>query len=100
MIGRRGYFESLTMYAAAVFNRSSCDTILRPGSTGLLVWSQDSIHATEKVSFPGCEGLPDKQLRVVCCLFELLYELCIAPANDKSESPGFETPLGVFGARE
>ena len=81
-------------------SRSSCDTILHPVATSLLVWSQDSIHAIQKVSPLGCEGPQEKRLATHGLLsFELLYELCIAPASDISESPGFMTPLGDIGAR-
>jgi len=30
-------------------------------------------------------------------LCELAYDLALTPSDNVSQSPGFETPLGVFG---
>jgi hypothetical protein len=38
-----------------------------------------------------------KQLHMVGYLCELVYNLALAPGENVSQSPGFETPLGVFG---
>ena len=52
-----------------------------------------SIHVLYCIS----HRLQDKQLHMVGYLFELFYDLMIAPRHNVSQSPGFETPLGVFG---
>ena len=44
--------------------------------------------------------LRDKQLHMVGYLFELFYDLMIAPRNNVSCSPGFETCLGIFGGTD
>ena len=32
-------------------------------------------------------------------LCELVYDLALAPGDNVSQSPGFETPLGIFGGQ-
>ena len=49
------------------------------------------------VAFAGCSTLEEKQLHMVGYLFELAYDLMISPTDNVSRSPGFETPLGIFG---
>ena len=50
-----------------------------------------------RVGFNGLTTLKEKQLRIVGYAFELVYDLMISPLDNISKSPGFETPLGVFG---
>jgi len=88
------------MFAVATINISNRDIIVCPSAAGVLNWTTASLQLTNKVKFAGCQSLHEKQLRMVSYLFELGYELCLAPAHDVSESPGFETPLGVFGGVE
>ena len=49
------------------------------------------------VNFLNAKDLEAKQLHMVGCLCELVCDLALAPGNNVSQSPGFETPLGVFG---
>jgi hypothetical protein len=34
---------------------------------------------------------------MVAYLCELAYDIALSPDHNVSESPGFETPLGIFG---
>ena len=40
-----------------------------------------------------------KQLHMVGYLCELVYDLGLAPGDNVSQSPGFETPFGIFGGQ-
>ena len=54
----------------------------------------------EALKFPGTERLFQKQLHMLGYLWELSYDLCIAPSSNVSSNPGFETPLGIFSASD
>ena len=85
------------MVAAAALDSADCDIILSPGEGRVLKWSAAILAVTAKVNFRGCGNLHEKQLRMAAYLFELCYELCLAPSANVSESPGFETVIGIFG---
>jgi hypothetical protein len=42
------------------------------------------------------ELVASKQLHMVAYLFELVYDLMLAPEENVSSSPGFERPLAIF----
>ena len=48
----------------------------------------------------GANGIREKQLHMIGYLSELVYNAAIAPDNNVSSSPGFETPLGIFKGRK
>jgi hypothetical protein len=50
-----------------------------------------------KIRFAGTQCLKEKQLHMVAYLCELAYDIALSPDHNVSESPGFETPLGIFG---
>jgi hypothetical protein len=54
---------------------------------GLLYWSATAMSKVTK----------DKQLHMVGFLFEMLYDLMIAPNANVSQSPGFESFLHIYG---
>lgn len=101
---RRGYREDLLLFVGAAFDRKDasqvsnlCDTNT---DTGLLNWPQDTISHINKVNFPGCFTLQDKQLHMVGYVIELFYDLLISTSDNVSSSPGFETCIGVFGKKQ
>jgi hypothetical protein len=49
------------------------------------------------INFANAKDLKAKQLQMVGYLCELVYDLALAPGDNVSQLPGFETPLGVFG---
>lgn len=67
----------------------------RDTATGLFVWSDDAMGHLETL-WHGQLGT-SKQLHMVGYLFELIYDLMLAPDDNVSCSPGFESPLGIFG---
>jgi hypothetical protein len=67
-------------------------------SKGLLFWPEDVLGRLRTTGcFRGCSTLEEKQLHMVGYLFELAYNLMIAPQDNVSRSPGFESCLGIFG---
>jgi len=96
-----GWWDDLELCAGLLFDRADtaavralCDT---NASRGLLSWRPIHMNRIRAVKFRG-GGVndQDKQLHMVGYLFELIFDLMIAPKDNLSESPGFETPLGVF----
>ena len=67
-------------------------------SKGILVWPKLDRKSINEIKFAGASTLEAKQLHMVGYLFELGYDLMIAPSANVSESAGFETPLGIFGS--
>jgi len=71
----------------------------RPVS-GILNWSDEALARLGNINFSGDGSLRAKQLHATGYLFELFYDLLIAPADNISRSPGFEACLGIFGNTE
>ena len=98
---RRGYFGSLEQYVGLGFMRTNQEAVNALCSSTsedrLLSWSASHLERTAAVNFPGSPSMVEKQLHMVGYLFELAYDLMISPRDNVSRSPGFETPLGIFG---
>jgi hypothetical protein len=52
------------------------------------------------VNFANAKDIKAKQLHMVGYLCELVYDLALTPGDNVSQSPGFETPLGIFGGSD
>jgi hypothetical protein len=63
-------------------------------------WSKEVLERIGAVNFLGAKDLEAKQLHMVGYLCELVYDLALAPDQNVSQSPGFETPLGIFGGSD
>ncbi len=103
-ISRRGFFEDICVFVGLGFNRKDvaamkvlCSTT---PSSGIFSWSKEMLEHVSKVKFAGCSTLAEKQLHMIGYMFELLYDLMISPRDNVSRSPGFETPLGIFGGSD
>ena len=87
----KGYFEHLSLHAGLVFKigDEEAKTALcsADDKKGLLYWSPTVMSKVTK----------DKQLHMVGYLFEMLYDLMIAPNANVSQSPGFESFLHIYG---
>ena len=64
---------------------------------GIFRFSERKKKQMEKVKFGGESTLKGKQLHCLGYLMELAYDLALAPRDNVSSSPGFETCLGNFG---
>ena len=79
-------------------NRQRAKVLSHPSNRRLGCSSGRRATSTASVPcFAGCSTLEEKQLHMAGYLFELVYDLMISPRDNVSRSPGFETPLGVFG---
>ena len=97
---RRGFFCQLEQYCGLAFVPACALHIHeRDGERALFVWEDKHVQRLKQIRF---NGIPDadiisRQLHFVGYLCELAYDLCLAPDMNVSRSPGFETPLGIFG---
>ena len=99
-LGRKGYFENLTAYCGLGFDRNKLPQAIfetDPNKEHLFRWDPDILRMIEKVNFRGAETVQEKQLHFVGYLLELCYDLALSSDQNVSRSPGFETPLGIFG---
>jgi len=103
-IVRRGFRENLQLYYALVFDPTQ-DTAagmicaLTP-TNGIFFWSDETLRRLSNINFAGDASIRTKQLHATGYLIELYYDLLIAPCDNISKSPGFETCLGTFGNTE
>ncbi len=68
--------------------------------SGIFAWSTEMLDQIGTVNFANAKDLKAKQLHMVGYLCELVHDLALAPGDDVSQSPGFETPLGIFGGAD
>ena len=96
---RRGYFENLQQFVGIGIDKnceeSRCLTKdVEDG--GVFCFDKDALEHMDKLNYrSGRVSLKDKQKDMLGYLWELAYDLCLAPDNNISESPGLEHPLGV-----
>lgn len=101
---RRGFRSSLSTFFGVVFDptdAAAIDFICAPSPTnGIFYWSDEALMRLGNINFSGDGSLRAKQLHATGYLFEIYYDLLIAPMDNISRSPGFETCLGIFGNTE
>jgi hypothetical protein len=98
---QRGNFEDLEQYCGLGFSRrESIEALHQTDGSGIFVWSKEVLERIGAVNFSGAKDLEAKQLHMVGYLCELVYDLALAPDQNVSQSPGFETPLGIFGGSD
>jgi hypothetical protein len=99
---QRGFFEDLALCVGIGFSRTNTDAISALCSSdtpeSILMWNKFTRDKVKAIKFPGCSSVYDKQLHMAGYLFELILDLMISPSANVSESPGFESCLGIFGA--
>jgi hypothetical protein len=99
---RRGCFERLDCLVGFGFSRTADKArslIAIEGEDNTFVWDSACINGLQQLNFQAGTPLEDKQLHMIGYLAELCYDLALAPKDNVSESPGFETPLGIFGGQ-
>ena len=99
-----GEFEQLKLYCGLGFDPSHeyhKALYLTSAEHAVFDWSNIAIKKIMQVNFSsGSKGLFAKQLTMVAYLCELAYDLSLSKEYNVSESPGFETPLGIFGKQK
>jgi len=92
-----GFFEDLGYYVGLAFDRSNkaadVNAICCETSPSLLHWSMDF----KKEIFRSLVKPEDAKLNAAAYLWELVFDLCIDPRYNVSESPGFEPYVKVYG---
>lgn len=97
----KGSWGMLEQFVGLGFMNGDRETVSvltsRETAKGLFVWSDSAMSHLEKL-WDG-QTVECKQLHMVGYLFELIYDLMLEQCENVSSSPGFESPLGIFGAR-
>jgi hypothetical protein len=97
----RRNFEDLKQRCGLGFSRNeNLEALHQTDGSGMFVWSKEALERIEAITFSGAKDLKAKQLHMAGCLCELVCDLDLAPGNNVSQSPGFETPLGTFGGSD
>ena len=89
---RKGVYEDLVPVVAFGYRQDDAAAVL-----DLFYWGEGLERAASGVNFRGAETVLEKKLHCVGYLAELAYGLLLAPRDDVSTNPGFETCLGIFG---
>lgn len=95
---RVGFFEDLQFYCGACFSFDNVvsNSLVDTKDGGIFCWSKYVIACTKRMKWSS-NTEEYKRLELIAYGFELVYDLCLAPDDNLSTNPGFETPLGVFG---
>jgi hypothetical protein len=96
-----GEFEDLKQYCGLGFSRKeNIEALHQTDGSGLFAWSPEMLERIGTVNFANAKDIKAKQLHMVGYLCELVYDLALTPGDNVSQSPGFETPLGIFGGSD
>ena len=93
--GWTGTFNNLQMIQGIAFdpNGSNNDCLTSRDSDGVFVWSNRTMAKLEESN--NVQGtIKDKQLKLVCCMFELAYNLMMDPSDTIIEGAPFKQFLG------
>ena len=100
---KRGFFEDLLAVFAAGFD-PNCDVAKSVGEDvkdgGILFFSE---HEKANITICKLDGKMtdiEKFRSILAYQFELGYDLAIASRDNVSQSPGFESFIGIFGGAE
>ena len=90
---RRGYYDDLVVNLAIGYSASDASEVL----SLFQFTTQDEAFLSKLLMTRGeLLSIIAKKLRCVAYLLELAYELMLAPDDDVSTNPGFESVLGVY----
>ena len=94
---RKGEFEKLQILVGVGYNKLlkgklTCDIAMG----GIFHLNNETNKMIDGVNFRGTVRLQAKQLHMLGYLWELAYDLCIAPGSNILGNPGFETVLGIY----
>jgi hypothetical protein len=100
--GKKGFFEDLLPVFGAGFdpNSSIAECVnkdVKEGGVLLLSEFEKAKIASSKVSNDGRMSDAQKFRSILAYQFELGYDLAIALCDNVSQSPGFESFIGIFG---
>jgi len=92
---RNAYFDDIVQYVAMGFNKDNGVDNIAKEEGGIFVWSVRTLKMLERTKMNGY-SMESKKLVLVAYLFELYYDLLIAPSFNVSGSAGLERFIGVF----
>jgi hypothetical protein len=95
--GKKGEFENLDMFVGISFNKLLKFNLLHDVKTGggIFHFDKETNEKINAVNFRGSSSLASKQVHMLGYLWELAYDLCIAPGSNISGNAGFEVLLGI-----
>lgn len=88
---RWGDFENLVQYVAMGFSLENVDHLTKEAD-GIFVWSDRTMKMLEKTKMNGA-SIKTKKLVLIAYLFEIYYDLLLAPSANVSRSAGLESDL-------
>jgi hypothetical protein len=77
--------------------KENIEALHQTDGSGPFAWSPEMLERIGTVNFANAKDIKAKQLHMAGCLCELVCDLALTPGDNVSQSPGFETPLGMFG---
>jgi hypothetical protein len=93
---KKGSFENLQQHVGVGFDKLRKGKLLVDVEQGgIFCLDNETNKKIDAINFRGNLRLQTKQLNMLGYLWELAYDLCIAPASNVSGNPGFEVLLGV-----
>jgi hypothetical protein len=93
---KKGSFENLQQHVGVGFDKLRKGKLLVDVEQGgIFHLDNETNKRIDAINFRGNLRLQTKQLNMLGYLWELAYDLCIAPASNVSGNPGFEVLLGV-----
>jgi hypothetical protein len=93
--GARGTWQGLHQYCGLSFDRLHTETITSVvDDEGVFHWDESTRNWIETIK--KTRTTKEVQREMVAYLFELIYDLCIAPDDNASEYPGFESLTGTY----
>ena len=93
---QRSSFENLQQFVAIGYDKLFIRKLLLDVyEGGIFHLDRETNNKNNNINFKGNKRLQEKQLNMLGYLWELTYDLCIAPASDISGNSGFEVLLGV-----
>ena len=93
---RKGVFENLQMLVGIGYDKLLATKLIHDhdSKNGIFHFDSETMKKIEAVNFPGIAR--NKPYHMLGYLWELAYDLCIAPGSNISGNPGFETVLGIY----
>ena len=95
---KKGEYENLAMLVGVTYSTLFKGNLIRDiAQGGIFHFDQEVVEKISKVNFReqgvAMARVQHKQMHMLGYLWELAYDLCIAPASNISVNPGFETLL-------
>ena len=94
---RRGFCHHLRQHCGIGFSRKDATNGITDIEDVLLMWEENSVKRIDKLKLSGGTIIEEKQLVMVGYALELECDVMIAAFDSVSQSPGFESCLGIFG---